>query len=135
LQFQQELCDDGADAKCCADADAGGWTAAGASADADLGLTLTAAPLCGRLQATSLLSVAARYLQQRADQQAVGAAPAAYQLLYDFWAGRSDWQAAAAAQLALARRLAAEAPSSDKSTLALIASALGESTQRTGCSG
>ena len=74
----------------------------------------------------TLLAVAARYLQQRADQQAIGAAPAAYQLLYDFWAGRSDWQAAAAAQLALARRLAAEAPSADEPTLGLIAVALGE---------
>ena len=72
----------------------------------------------------SLLAVAARYLQHRAEQQATGAAPAAYQLLYDFWAGRSDWQQAATAQLALARRLAAEAPP-DEATLGRIAVALG----------
>jgi len=76
------------------------------------------------MQKVSLLAVAARYLQHRAEQQATGAAPAAYQLLYDFWAGRSDWQQAAGAQLALARRLAAEAPP-DEDTLGRIAVALG----------
>ena len=72
----------------------------------------------------SLLAVAARYLQHRAEQQTTGAMPPAYQLLYDFWAGRSDWQQAAGAQLALARRLAAEAPP-DEATLGRIAVALG----------
>ena len=77
-----------------------------------------------RQQKVSLLAVAARYLQQRAEQQAIGLAPAAYQLLYDFWAGRSDWQHAAGAQLALARRLAAEG-TADEDTLQRIAIALG----------
>ena len=76
------------------------------------------------MQKVSLLAVAARYLQHRAEQQAIGAAPPAYQLMYDFWAGRSDWQQAAGAQLALARRLAAEAPL-DEDTLGRIAVALG----------
>ena len=47
-----------------------------------------------------------------------------YQLLYDFHVTRSDWQAAAAAQLALARRQNAEDLES-LSSLESIAASLG----------
>lgn len=88
-------------------------------------MTSSSCPAClFRVQKVSLLGVAARYLQHRAEQQTVGAAPAAYRLLYDFWAGRSDWQQAAGAQLALARRLASEAPANED-ILGRIAVALG----------
>lgn len=79
----------------------------------------------------SLLGKAQRYLAGRAERQDVGGAPAAYQLLYDFHAGRSDWQAAAAAQLALARRLHAESRDR-RAALDGVAAALGARPGRMG---
>ena len=79
---------------------------------------------CCRVRKASLLGEARQYLARRADQQDISTAPAMYQLLYDFHVSRSDWQAAAAAQLALARRLEAEDPER-LSALQGIAAALG----------
>jgi hypothetical protein len=57
-----------------------------------------------------LLEEAEAALRRRAANLDLAAAPQPYRVLYDFYAARGNWQAAAGAQLALARRLAAERP-------------------------
>ncbi|KAK9796306.1 hypothetical protein WJX73_000064 [Symbiochloris irregularis] len=66
----------------------------------------------GRHKAVSLLATALQTLQRRAASCALHANPQPYQVLYSFCAARGDWRGAAAAQLALARRLQAEGSSS-----------------------
>ncbi|EIE23821.1 hypothetical protein COCSUDRAFT_83696 [Coccomyxa subellipsoidea C-169] len=72
----------------------------------------------------SLADEAASFLRRRADNAELGARPQPYQVLYDFCVARSDYRQAAAAQLALARRLRDEEPSAVEAVHAALSAAL-----------
>ncbi|BDA47676.1 probable nuclear pore complex protein Nup160 at C-terminar half [Coccomyxa sp. Obi] len=96
--------------------------------------TLVSLPFAGTLDVArhgsgpamlSLGDEALKFLRRRADNAELGSRPQPYQVLYDFCVSRGEFREAAAAQLALARRLRDEDPKAVHAVHAALSAALG----------